>query len=156
MNYSISQNFTGNRFSALETIQSIFLPNGFRLIKLENDFLQLKGRGMHSTKEDPIRGATEISIDFIGDQIRLEAKLGGVFFMMLFATLFPLLLFGSILVYPYLTAHSEVATTSLGQWTSVGMWIVLGPAMGWWIRRRTINSLHDALDNAILRSGSVS
>jgi hypothetical protein len=101
MHFSAKRQFQGTNATAFSTIESILLPNNFRLIKSEPSRLKMAGRGMQSSKENPVRGATEVVI---------EARAGQ-------------------------------------------LWLVLGPLMGLWIRRRTIQALEDMLDSAVASAG---
>jgi len=121
------------------SVESTLIPNGFRVIKKDKASITLIGRGMNSTKEDPIRGATEISITANSGALRLNANLGGVLFMSLFLCLFPPLL---------IVAISYFNSSNSGVINHLWVWFVIGPMIAYFVRRRTIKALDIMFENS--------
>ena len=124
-------------FSSVETT---LLPNDFRVIERSKLAMKFAGRGMNSTKENPVRGATEIALKAENKALHLNAKLGGVVKLSLFICLFPPLL---ILLMTFFSSEESEVINYL--W----VWFVIGPVMTFWLYRRTIHSLDTLLDNAV-------
>jgi len=122
------------------SVESTLLPNGFRVIKKDESSIEFTGRGMNSTKEDPIRGATKISLIAESGILHLTANLGGVLFMSLFVCFFPPLL---ILFLSYFNSNDSGVTNHL--W----VWLIMGPMIAYWVRRRTVKSLNILLENTV-------
>ena len=152
LNYSTRREFNGDEPLAFETIQSILLSNGFRLIESTQRAMKLKGRGMQSTKENPLRGATEISVDIREGELLLSARLGGVRFMVFFVMLFPLAMFGFFALAPYIAGGWEADIQQGEPWYGLVAWLVLSPLLSLWIRKRTVTALDDLLENAVVRA----
>ena len=153
MQYSTKRRYSGNESAAFSAVESTLLPNGFRIIHSGPTRLELKGRGMQSTKENPVRGATEISVETAGGSLRLNAKLGGVRFMAFFVCLFPLLLWGSFAVTGLLKSGDGGSVFEAKALYGAAVWLVIGPLMTVWIRKRTISALDDMMDNAVVSAG---
>lgn len=153
MNYSTARKFSGQEALAFSAIEATLLPNSFRITRSEASLLELKGRGMQSTKEDPVRGATVVLVEARDGFLHLNARLGGVLFMVIFVCLFPVLLTGSFAVAPMIKSGGGIASLSTEALYGMAVWSVLGPLMGLWIRHRTIESLRAMLENAIVCAG---
>ncbi len=156
MQYSSKIKFHGDVHRFLESAQAIMLPNGFRLEELSDKKIQMSGRGMQSTKEDPIRGATHVSLEIVGEEIFLEANLGGVKFMTWFICLFPMLMFAGFAILPFFMseADNQMAEQVVGwqRWGGLLFWLVAGPLIAFWMRRRTIGALQDVVASSVLRA----
>jgi len=63
MRYSTKRQFAGDASVAFSAVEATLLPNGFRIAETHPHQLVLKGPGMQSTKENPVRGATEIVVE---------------------------------------------------------------------------------------------
>jgi len=153
MRYSMEQKFAGQEAEAFSAIESILLPNGFRITRSEDSILELKGRGMQSSRENPVRGATVVEVKAREGVLHLDARLGGVVFMVLFVCLFPVLLLGSFAVAPMFESGGGVASLNTEVYRGMAVWAVLGPLAGVWIRHRTIVALKDMMDNAVACAG---
>lgn len=148
MHYTSQHRFAGDTDKAFAAIETMLMPNGFRITDRGPRSISLQGRGMQSTKESPLRGATRIHIEQKGGHLRLDAFLGGVRFMMLFVCVFPVLLFlGMTLLPPLIAGHGWQAIDFKPLLGGVA-WLIIGPAMSVWIRKRTTNALEDMLNNA--------
>ncbi len=128
MKYSAKMDFKSEADIDFSSVESTLLPNGFRLIKKDDTSIEFTGRGINSTKEDPIRGATKISLIAQPGILYLNANLGGILFMSLFVCLFPPLL---ILTLDYFnTSDSSNINYFWG-------WLIIAPVIVYWLRRRT-------------------
>jgi hypothetical protein len=65
---------------------------GFEMVKRQNDSVELLGPGMNSTRQKPVLGATVVRVELRGQQLRLEAELGGIDSLRRFMRRFPLAL----------------------------------------------------------------
>ncbi len=153
MHYCTEREFSGQEALAFSSIEATLLPNSFRITRSEVSLVELKGRGMQSTKEDPVRGATVVEVEARGGVLYLNARLGGVLFMVLFVCLFPVFLIGGLAIAPLFESGGGVASLNKEALSGMAIWAVVGPLMGFWIRHRTIVSLNDMLENAIVCAG---
>lgn len=146
MRFSATRSFAGNASEALRIAEAALLPNGFRIVDTSASRLKFKGRGMQSTKENPIRGATEVTIEAQDSVLKLDASLGGVVGLSLFAAILPIALWATVTLPGQLKSPDGVFTpkTLYG----AGMWVVGVPALTFWLRKRTINALEDMLASA--------
>ncbi len=148
MRYSTSRLFSGNGSKALRVVEAALLPNGFRIVDSSSSRLQLKGPGMQSTKENPIRGATEITVEAKNGTLKLDASLGGVVVLSLFVCLFPLALWGALALPDLLKSTGQSGALTAKSLYGAGAWLVIGPAMSVWIRSRTTSALDNMLASA--------
>ena len=149
MHYSIRREFTGSESAALSAIESILLSVNFRIVESSASRLALVGRGIRSTKENPLRGATEIEVETKSGSVSLNAKLGGVRSMALFVCSFPVLLWAILAISASLKSGDAAAVMNGKALIGAAVWLVIGPVLAVWIRRRTIDSLEDMLENAL-------
>ncbi|MDE3271862.1 hypothetical protein [Pseudoalteromonas sp. G4] len=140
MKYSAQMDCQSEADIDFSSVETTLLPNGFRVIKKDDTSIEFTGRGMNSTKEDPIRGATKISLMAKSGLLHLNANLGGVLFMSLFVCLFPPLLILSL---------SYFNSSDSGVLNLLWIWLVMGPMIAYWIRQRTVKSLKIMLENTI-------
>lgn len=148
MRYSARRPFSGDPAAALQAVETTLLPNGFRLVKSSPSHLEWKGPGMQSSKENPLRGATEILFQARDGFLKLDASLGGVRAMSLFVCLFPLVLWGGFAVAGLMKPRDDGGAFMTSALWGVGIWLILGPALSLWFRRRTTRALEDMLANA--------
>lgn len=140
MKYSAQIDFTSKDNINFSPVESTLLPNGFRLIKKGDTSIEFIGRGMNSTRENPIRGATKITLKAQLGILHLDANLGGVLFMSLFICLFPPLL---ILSLSYLNSSDPSVINHL--W----VWFIIAPIIAYQLRRRTVKALNTMLANTV-------
>lgn len=155
MRYSASRPFSGSVPEALRVFEAALLPNGFRVVDSSSSRLQFKGHGMQSTKENPIRGATEVTIEAKAGALKLDASLGGVVALSLFVCLFPLALWAALTVPDMLKSTGDSWALTAKSLYGGGFWIIAGPAMSLWIRKRTTNALEDMLASAAVRAAQI-
>lgn len=172
MNYTRSLKLDGSPDAAILSVLTTLTNNGFQIRKRGDRSASLSGPGLNSTKQNPLLGASEVGVIVEGDQIRLDAELGGMERMQRFVTRFPFLLsFGLALFFIALLAiYSLVLPIGFGPagrfgpaagigWSSclsiIALvmlpalpWIVISPWMSRHIERRTLTALDTLLGNA--------
>lgn len=107
---------------------------------------------MNSSKENPLRGASEILVEISGGKIHLDANLGGVKFMILFLMTFPILMVGFIVGASFFSSGWETELKEIQTWYVPAFWMVVSPLFSIWVRKRTVNALDDLLGNAVSRA----
>jgi hypothetical protein len=140
MKYSTQKHCLSTRDIDFSSVEETLLPNGFRVVKRDSNSIEFIGRGMNSIKDDPIRGATGISLCAKAGILHLNANLGGVFFMTLFVCLFPPLLILSL-------SYFNPANSDVNNY--LWIWLIMGPMIAYLSRRRTIKALNRVLVNTI-------
>ncbi len=146
MRFSSTRSYSGDASEALRIAETAFLPNGFRVVDSSASQLKLKGRGMHSTQENPIRGATEVTIQAQDSVLKLDASLGGVVGLSLFAAILPVALWAALKLPDQLKSPEGIFTLKV--LCGAGFWVVGVPMLVFWLRKRTINALEDILTSA--------
>ena len=141
MNYSTSLAYNLMDEFDFTPIESSLLPNGFQIMRSSYNKLELRGRLMQSTGEDPLCGATKLYFHADNGMLKMTVKLGGVLFMTLFVLIFP----------PLLWLMLSGFDTTDGFWGIVP-WLVISPFIILWIRWRTVKALNVMLANAIFCS----
>ena len=149
MTYTSKHRYTGDTDAAFAAIEATLLPNGFRIVEKGPRSLTVTGRGMQSTKQSPLRGATRLHIEHRGGHLHLEAYLGGVRFMTLFVCLFPVLLFVGLTFLIPLLSGQGLAGVDFRVLYGAAVWVVIGPVIAISIRKRTAHALEDLLANAV-------
>ncbi len=74
MEHSNSITFMGD----VDTARRILMANGFALVAHDDVSMEFTGPGMQSTKQNPILGASRITLEVDREYLRLHAELGGV------------------------------------------------------------------------------
>ena len=152
MRYTTTRAYSGATVDALRVIEETLLPNGFHIVKSDASRLELRGPGMWSSKENPIRGATVVSVEARDSVLHLDTSLGGVARLARFACVFPIVLWFVLGLMSATKAEAGgLLTTKSLYW--IGIWLVVGPALAFWIRRRTIGALDTMLLNASFGTG---
>ena len=116
----------------------ILCCNGFTLIHADDKVMTLKGEGTTSTNQDPLKGATTISLEKDANKVTLTATLGGVAFLTYFV-FFMLLIFPVGLLY-ILSGDLTAFTVSHGL-----MALLLFVSISYWLRYRTTRALKNLL-----------
>lgn len=144
MHYEGRTVFTGDRRSALEAGRSILMNNGYTVSPIEHDSFTATGRGLGSTQQNPLTGATEFMVKAGGGEIVVRAELGGVRSMMWFLLLFPPGL-GACLAISF--GISMGWDRAYAAFLPILPWLVISPLMIFWLRRRTERALETLLQN---------
>lgn len=153
--FDAEEPYAGRPGPALDTARQSFLPLGFAITEQAERRLALTGRGMMSSNQSPLCGATTVRFEVRDHAIRCEAELGGVRSMTRFLLWFPLLLdLVLVAVFVGVWVGTDAWRQSMPLWAlvllcvgPVAPWPVLGPLMARWIRRRTEQALTTALRN---------
>lgn len=142
--------------------------NGFTIAKRDATSASLNGPGLNSTKQNPLLGASSIRLEMRGQQLCLDAELGGVDTMRRFLMRFPLflglglgLLFGVVggLIFgqqfgvgfgvPWAPGWKWMLVAFGGSMLPVAPWLFLSPMISNLVRNRTESALTALLQNAI-------
>ena len=119
--------------TALERADQTLRPLGFEFAERSESRRLYRGPSLNSTKENPLIGAGRLELQVEGGDLLVEADLSGTHKLMAFVIFFPpgLVLALSVLFLFVLDGFEPRDTL----WH--GIWLVLGPGMAWWIRRRS-------------------
>jgi hypothetical protein len=154
-----------------ETLQAalaILTNNGFAIVNRDERTASLTGPGLNSTKQNPLLGASKICLALEGNQLHVDAELGGVESMQRFLIRFPLLL-GLVLGLLFCVIGGRVFGQQFGlgfgvpwaqgwRWILVTFgltmlpvtpWLILSPWIGNMIRCRTQQALNTLVTNAV-------
>ncbi|MFN9639114.1 MAG: hypothetical protein ACK56W_03690 [Pirellula sp.] len=154
-----------------ETLQAalaILTNNGFTIVNRNERTASLIGPGLNSTKQNALLGASKICLKLEGNQLGLEAELGGVESMQRFLNRFPLLLglvlgilfcliggfvigqqFGVGFGAPWAQGWKWMLVTFGFSMLPVTPWIFLSPWIGKMLRTRTQLALNALVTNAV-------
>lgn len=152
---------------AIQAAVDALAHQGFRIEQDKGKSATLVGPGMHSTRQNPLVGASEITLRVEGGMLHAEAELGGVDTMRRFLFRFPLLL-GLGLGLTFAVAGGLAGGRAFGggfgvpwapgwRWLLLGLaagllpvapWLVLSPLMARRIRRRTESAIDALIHNA--------
>ena len=150
--------------AALNTLTNI----GFAINSRDEHIAMLTGPGLNSTNQNPLLGASQICLALDGDQLRLDAQLGGVDSMRRFIMRFPFVLgLGGGVFFCVFSGFLFGAQFGVGfgvPWAqgltwmlfvmgiatlSVSPWLLLSPMISKMIRTRTQNALTILVNNAV-------
>ena len=159
MEYSNSIHFSGDVEKAFDMASRILMANNFTVVDQDENRLEFTGQGMRSTKQNPILGATRITIEADYENLHLNAELGGVEWMRRFVTYFPkAMAAGLISIYAVVVScivfFLPVAVVWQGILLGVPIiglvfapWRFISPMMIRMIKRRTDEALDSLLTN---------
>jgi hypothetical protein len=135
--YKLSILFRGDAKAALELARAALVAQGFEILAQSASELSVRGPGLHDTRQSPLLGATELSLQIAASSIEAQAVLGGVARMKAFVYWFPPGL-GLVLALSFLIA-------GLPNWwvafLAIAPWLVISPLMGAMIERRTVRAI---------------
>jgi hypothetical protein len=109
---------------------------GFRFLDREAGRHVYEGPQLNSSNENPLRGAGRVELRAGGGMLEATADLAGTRWLMAFVLFFPPLLVGGL---GLVSSRTMVDF----DWVSLGphgIWLVLGPLMAVWLRRRTLRA----------------
>ena len=75
--FSTSASITTTSQGALQKALLILTNNGFAILSRDESSASLSGPGLNSTSQNPLLGASKISVVEDGSTLRLDAELGG-------------------------------------------------------------------------------
>lgn len=147
---------------------TILTQNGFAIVSRDKYSASLTGPGLNSTKQNPLLGASAIHLELHGQQLHLDAELGGVDSMRRFLMRFPFMLglglglffgvvggvvfgrqFGVGFGVPWAQGVTWMLFAVGVAMLPVTPWLILSPMMSRTIRSRTENALTTLVTNAV-------
>lgn len=165
--FSASSTTQGTSSGVLEFAISTLTNNGFAITHRDAKSVSLTGPGLNSTRQNPILGASKITLRLRENTIAADAELGGVDRMRRFLMRFPFLLglglglffcvgggvlfgqqFGAGFGMPGAQGWKWVLLTVGGAMLPVAPWLILSPIMANSIRRRTESAIETLVRNA--------
>jgi hypothetical protein len=142
--------------------------NGFAIVNRNEDSADLTGPGLNSTKQNPLLGASRIRLKLQGQQLRLDAELGGVDSMRRFLLRFPLILglglgllfaviggltfgrqFGIGFGMPWAPGWTWLLVAFGAAMLPISPWLFLSPLISNMIQKRTENALVTLVQNSV-------
>ena len=166
-NFTTSAEIQNSTDEAIQSAIVTLTNNGFAITHRDADSAELIGPGMNSTRQNPILGASKITLTTHDHSIKAEAELGGVDTMRRFLTWFPLLLglglglffcFGGGLLFgqqfgigfgvPWAKGWRWILVSIGGAMLPVSPWLVLSPLISGMIKKRTQNAVEILLHNS--------
>lgn len=167
-NFSTSAVTTASTEDVLQAALVTLTNNGFAIVNRDKNSANLTGPGLNSTRQNPLLGASAIHLELQGQQLRLDAELGGVVSMQRFIMRFPFLLglglglffgvvggvvfgrqFGVGFGVPWAQGLTWMLLAIGGGMLPVSPWLFLSPMMSSMIRTRTQNALTTLVTNAV-------
>jgi hypothetical protein len=147
--YRGTTSIVGSGDEALRVVRDALIANGFSVASTGGGSLEAQGPGMHSSRENPIRGVSRARARVHGSTLEIEADLGGVARLGWLLLILPITL-GLILagVTWMQLSGAERAGDYLGPVLMTGIWIVLAPLFLWHIRTRTVKAVEALLYSA--------
>jgi hypothetical protein len=141
--------------------------NGFAITHRDARSVSLTGPGLNSTRQNPILGASKITLQIRDNSIVADAELGGVDAMQRFVIRFPFLLglslgllfgigggllfgwqFGVGFGVPWAQGWRWMLLAIGGSMLPVAPWLILSPLIARMIRIRTQNAVETLIRNA--------
>ena len=166
--YSTSAAAPSPSSEVLRAALTTLTNNGFAIENCDDRSASLTGPGMRSTRQNPLLGASKIHLAIDGNQLRLDAELGGVDSMRRFLMRFPFLLglglgllfgvFGGLMFGQQFGVGFGVPWAQGWKWLlfafGVSMlpvlpWLVISPMMSHMIRNSSETALTNLLKNAV-------
>lgn len=144
----------------LQSALVLLTTSGFAIVDRRENRVDLEGPGLHSSRQNPILGASRIQLRIVDQQMSLEAELGGVESMRRFLMIFPFALgLGLGLAFAFLGAIGWMPPLGVGlgvDWVlRIGMgmlpvlpWLVISPLLANAIKSRTERALDVLVRNA--------
>ncbi len=158
----------------LQSPISTLTQNGFAITHRNTTSVSLTGPGLNSTRQNPLLGASKITLHLTDDTINTHAELGGVDSMQRCLVRYPLLLGLGLGLF-----FSIVGGLLIGQQSGVGFgigaiqgwkwmllvlggsmlpvapWLVLSPLIAKSIRKRTQDAVEILIRNAVFSGKAV-
>jgi hypothetical protein len=154
MEYSKTVPFIGRGAKALDVARAAFISQGFQILASSDTELRVKGPGINSTRENPLKGISDASIIVRGSSIEARAVLGGAQKMKTFLRVFPL---GLALFFMIVFGALALSLPEFRRiWIflipllSLSPWLFLAPLMGRSIENRTKQAVDTLLSNMVV------
>ncbi len=165
--FTTSSTTQGSSDGVLESAITTLTNNGFAITHRGATSVSLTGPGLNSTRQNPILGASKITLVLRGNSIDADAELGGVDAMQRFLMRFPFLLglglglligvgggllfghqFGVGFGVPWAQGWQWMVVAIGGAMLPVAPWLILSPLMAKMIRKRTQDAVETLVRNA--------
>lgn len=152
MRHEARRSFQGNAEKALGEARSQLVARGFRLGALDGRSFTAESPGYAGTKDDPLRAVSHVKVQALGTELVAACELGGVRRMAWFLAVFPPALVACVLgIQVALSPGLMPLDRALRVGGTIALpWLVLAPALVWWIRRRAVAAIDTILSNASL------
>ena len=160
--------FAGSHANPLDSAVATLIYNGFELVHRDSTSAVLTGPGMSSTHQNPLLGASKVTLQLRDHALEAAAELGGVDYMRRFLMRFPFLLgLGLGLLFavvgglhfgrqhgigfgvPWAPGWRWLIVAFGGAMLPVTPWLVLSPLMSRMILKRTQRALEVLVRNAV-------
>lgn len=152
MQINLTRTCAGDPAPAFDLAAQVLVANGFRLERRDAQSLVAVGRGMTSSRQNPLTGAGRIVLTRSGRDLRLEADYGGVRALTRFLIALPLAIF---VAYGVAWLLSGAGRGPLPPQAALALapWLILSPLMIAMMRRRTARALDDLLASLAASTG---
>ena len=154
LEYSKAVPFNGRGARALDVARSAFVGQSFEIVASSDYELRVKGPGISSTRENPLKGVSEAAFIVRPDSIEVKALLGGAEKMKRFLRLFPLCLFLFFMIVFGILAWSipdlRHPWIFLIPALALSPWLFLSPLIARSIENRTRQAVDTLLSNMML------
>ena len=153
MQYTSSRTLAGSPESALRVVREALVANGFAIVEASPTEVTAIGPGMFDSRQNPLHGVSKAKFRAEDGVIRAQAELGGAVWLGRFAMFFPLglglllaMLFGLMGLKP--GRPGSPSSPVLIPLIAVSPWLVLGPLLGRFIRKRTEKAVEALVQSA--------
>jgi hypothetical protein len=153
MQYASSTPIAGPPETAIKVVRDALIANEFTILEAKPTEFTATGPGMMSTNQNAIRGVSKATFRTEGGMMHVQAELGGAVWLGRFAMFFPIAL-GVLLTAIFWVigrTQGNLANRPAAVLTPlfpVLPWLVLGPLMARFIRRRTEKAIQGLLQSA--------
>jgi len=151
--YSTSVTYSGSAKRALAIAQNALIAANFQITSKTDYELHAVGRGITSTRQDPLKAATDITIILRNASIEVNAVLGGVDRMKKFLRILPLsmalfflLVFGTI---AFFVPDFRRWWIFLIPVAVLSPWLILGPIIARSVRAQAEGAINSLLGNMV-------
>jgi hypothetical protein len=156
MQYSSSIPIAGLTETAIKMVRDALIANEFTIVDAKPTEFTATGPGMMSSNQNAIRGVSKATFRTEGGVMHVQAELGHAAWLGRFAMLFPIGL--GVLLTAIFWVTGQTQGKPIGVITPlfpVLPWLVIGPLMARYIRKRTEKAIHGLLQSAasISRTG---
>jgi hypothetical protein len=149
MQYVSTTPISGRPEAAIRMVRDALVANAFTIVSASPTAFEATGPGMTGSNQNALLGISKASFRAEEGVIHVQAELGGAARLGLFVMFFPLAL-GGVLVATLSLANKPNAV--LAPLLAVSPWLVVGPLMACFFRRRT----EKAINALLLSTASIS
>ncbi len=153
MQIDLTRSCAGDPAPAFDLAAQVLVANGFRLERRDAQSLVAVGRGMTSSKQNPLTGAGRIVLTRSGRDLRLEADYGGVRALTRLLIALPLAMLVAFGVAWLLSGAGRGNPLPPQAALALVPWLILSPLMIAGMRRRTARALDDLLASLAVSTG---